>query len=208
MNIPWAFTSIVILCACLLLFFLRYERRRTDSKEVALIASLAALAALARIPFAIIPNVQPTTFLVIMSGFVFGPQTGLMVGAFAVLVSNFFLGQGPWTPWQMLAWGLAGASAGCLGRVRPRLSLLEMVIFQIIWGYLFGWLMNIWNWLALVYPLTWKTFFATQAASAWFDTYHALGNACFVLLLGRRFQKILERFRDRLLVTYERNDDR
>lgn len=205
MNAPWSATALIILVVALLLFFWRFERRGTSSKEVALIASLAALAALSRVPFAIIPNVQPTTFLVILSGYVFGWQTGFMVGAIAAVVSNMFLGQGPWTPWQMVAWGLAGASAGLLRQLRPRLSMAEMVIFQFIWGYLFGWLMNLWSWLTYVYPLTWQSWMATQLASITFDSYHAIGNSCFTLLLGRRLIAILERFRRRLSVRYEGN---
>jgi hypothetical protein len=67
-----------------------------------------------RIPFAALPGVQPTSFLVMVSGLVFGPQAGFMIGAMAALASNFFLGQGPWTPWQMLGWGLMGMSAAGL----------------------------------------------------------------------------------------------
>jgi len=146
------------------------------------IAVLAALAAVARVPFAPIAGVQPTTFLVMVSGYVFGARSGFMVGAIAALASNFFMGQGPWTPFQMLFWGLIGASAGLLGVVRPNASRAVMVSFGIIWGYLFGWLMNLFLVVVFIKPLTLKTVFLAYVASFPMDTMHALSNVCYYIL--------------------------
>ena len=71
-------------------------------------ATLAALAVLGRIAFAPVPNVKPTTDIVLLSGFVLGGAPGFAVGAVAALASNLFFAQGPWTPWQMAAWGAVG----------------------------------------------------------------------------------------------------
>ncbi len=81
-----------------------YERRRPDARVVALVATLAALAALGRIAFAALPNVKPTTDIVLIAGYTLGAGPGFAVGAVAGLTSNFFFGQGPWTPWQMAGW--------------------------------------------------------------------------------------------------------
>ena len=75
---------------------------------IALVATLAAFAALGRIAFAAVPNVKPTTDIVLISGYALGGGPGFAVGALAGLTSNFFFGQGPWTPWQMAAWGATG----------------------------------------------------------------------------------------------------
>ncbi|MCX6357329.1 MAG: ECF transporter S component, partial [Candidatus Aureabacteria bacterium] len=77
--------------------FYSVERRKLTAQEIPVIAVLAALAALGRIPFAMLPGVQPTTFFVIMAGFVFGPAAGFLTGATGAFVSNCFLGHGPWT---------------------------------------------------------------------------------------------------------------
>ncbi|HBI26119.1 MAG TPA: ECF transporter S component, partial [Peptococcaceae bacterium] len=90
----WEAFAVAILLASLVVFFASFERSAISSREVVLIASLAALAAVCRVPFAPLPGVQPTTFLVIVSGYVFGARSGFMVGAIAALASNFFLGQG------------------------------------------------------------------------------------------------------------------
>lgn len=191
-------TAIVLLAYA----FYRFEKSRFSSKEISLIAALAAVAALGRIPFAALPGVQPTTFIVIIAGYVFGPATGFLVGASAAFVSNIFLGHGPWTIWQMLAWGLCGVSAGMLGFLRRGAERTTMVIFAALWGYLFGWIMNLWYWLSFVHPLSFSSWIAVNSVSFPFDTLHALGNAAFVLTLGNGFIKVLLFFKKRLELSY------
>src|SRR5690242_6933421 len=99
----YVFISLIMLVAAFIPFVIRFERRKIEGRELVLLAVLAAVAAVSRIPFASLPSVQPTTFVVILSGMVFGSESGFVVGAVAALVSNLFLGQGPWTLWQMLA---------------------------------------------------------------------------------------------------------
>lgn len=184
---------------CLALFW-EFESAAVGSKEVALVAMLGATAAVLRVPFAAIPNVQPCTYLVICTGMVFGPVAGFVVGAETALVSNIFLGQGPWTLFQMVGWGLAGLSAGCFRRLLR--SRLMVVGFGVLWGYLFGAITNVWYWTAFVYPLTVRSFVATQLMTFWFDTLHAVANAVFLALLGQKTVSILERFRMRFSVYY------
>jgi len=193
--------SVVILLVSLIFVFVSYEKRNVSVKEIALIATLSGLAGVSRVPFAAIPNVQPTTFLVIISGYVFGPGFGFMVGTIATLVSNSFLGHGPWTPWQMLAWGLAGFSAGILKKVIKKPSRLILSIFAFCWGFLFDYIMNLWHWLIFIYPLNLKSFIAVCAASFYFDLVHSIGNFIFAYLLGPDFINILSRFKDRLSYT-------
>ena len=156
---------------------------------------LGTISAVARVPFAAIPSVQPCTFFIICSGYVFGPLAGFMVGAVTALVSNFFLGQGPWTPYQMLAWGLVGVSAAYFRKFKP--GRISLIIFGIVWGYLYGWIMNTWFWVSMAYPLTFKTFFVYQVTSIWFDTLHAISNAIFLGFFGVKIIGILERFKKR-----------
>ena len=89
-----------------------YERSRPPSQIVALVAVLAALAVAGRIVLAPIPNVVATTDIVFFAGFALGPAPGFAVGALGGLVSNFWLGQGVWTPWQMVGWGMTGVAGG------------------------------------------------------------------------------------------------
>lgn len=189
-----------ILLLVMAIMYWAFEKKRISVREVAVVAVLGSLAAVGRVPFAFIPGVQATTFLVIASGYVFGPVTGFMVGSTAALVSNFFLGQGPWTPWQMFAWGLAGITAGVLKLVVPHMGRMAMAAFCFVWGYIFGWILNLWSWSSFIGERNWETFLATYAASFWFDSLHAIGNVAFYLVFGSAVFKTLERFRRKLEV--------
>ena len=103
--------------------FAWYERQRPDARIVALVGTLSAFAALGRIAFAAVPNVKPTTDIVLIAGYALGGGPGFAVGALAGLTSNFFFGQGPWTPWQMAAWGATGIIGAGLARLVERASL-------------------------------------------------------------------------------------
>lgn len=195
----WAVFAALVVGSLLLAGFGQLERRTLTVREVALIATLAAVAAAARIPFAALPGFQPTTFLCAVSGMVFGAPAGFAVGAIAAAVSNFFLGQGPWTPWQMLAWGLVGASAGLLARPLKRSGRAGLAAFGLVWGYLFGWLVNLWVWTTAFCPLTLQSFLTVQAAGFLFDTFHAVGNLLIAVLLGPDVVRILDRFRAKLV---------
>jgi len=191
----WGLVATIVVILAIIAFFFEFEVAAVSSKEIALVAMLGTISAVLRVPFAAIPGVQPCTFLVICSGYVFGPVAGFMVGAMTALVSNFFLGQGPWTPYQMLAWGLAGVSAAYVRQFNLR--RIWLVIFGIFWGYLYGVIINTWFWASFVHPLTLRTFVVTEINSLWFDTFHATGNALFMGLFGMKTIAILERFRKR-----------
>jgi len=213
-NLPWlgsmnwgVAAAVLAILVCVALLF-EFEAKATSSKEIALVAMLSTISAVSRIPFAAIPNVQPCTYLIICSGYVFGPIAGFAIGAMTALVSNFFLGHGPWTLYQMIAWGLAGLSAGYLSKLSLNRPLL--MAFGILWGYLYGLITNIWFWTTFVYPLTLKTFIVTQFNTVWFDTLHAVGNAAFLSILGTKTIAILQRYKARFTVnspSYQRKAD-
>ncbi|MBA7655399.1 hypothetical protein ES703_63303 [subsurface metagenome] len=191
----WALVSAILVTLAVIAFFFEFEGAAAGSKEVALVGMLGTMSAVLRIPFAAIPSVQPCTYLIICSGYVFGPVAGFMVGAITALVSNFFLGQGPWTIYQMFAWGMAGVTAAYLRRFN--LDRRGLIAFGIIWGYVFGAIVNVWFWASLIYPLTLRTFLVYQLSSVWFDTAHAVGNALLLGLFGKKTIAILERFREK-----------
>ena len=124
--------------ACLLLilyttaaFVLRFEARRPQPRELALLAVLCALAVASRVLFLAVPHFKPMAAIVMLAGFAFGAETGFLVGAVSALASNFVFGQGPWTPWQMFAFGVAGLLAG----VCRRLPLLNRRLPRAVFGF-------------------------------------------------------------------------
>ncbi|MBN2027848.1 MAG: ECF transporter S component [Actinobacteria bacterium] len=201
--VNWSMNSLFLAVIILAVLFLRYEEGEFGSREVAVVGALAAVAAAGRVLFAAVPSVQPATFIIILAGYVFGSEPGFMVGALTALLSNIFLGQGPWTPWQMLAWGLAGASGGVLAAVlKKRVRIMPIAALCTVWGFLFGWMMNFWFWLSFVYPLTLRSFMTANLTSFWFDLFHAVGNLLFAIFLTTPVATMLLRFRERFAVEY------
>jgi len=187
--------SLVLLGVALFPLFVRLERRPIESRELVLLAVLSAVAAVSRIPFAALPSVQPVSAIVILSAYVFGAEAGLIIGALAALVSNLYFGQGPWTPWQMFSWGLMGLTAGWLRNTWILRKRTGMLAFGFIWGFLFGWIMNIWYIISLPDAFSWGLVAAAYASSFYFDLAHALSNVVFLSILAGSWVKVLERFR-------------
>ncbi len=175
-------------------FFVRFEMRNVAVREIVILAMLAAIAAVGRVPFAGLPSVQPTSFVIIMAGLVFGAESGFIVGAVAAIVSNIFLGQGPWTPWQMYAWGMMGMSAGLLRNAWWMTKLWGKCVFGFIWGYVFGWFMNLWIIVGNLENMTRETFIGIYMASIYFDLAHSVSNVFFIIVFGASWLKILQRF--------------
>jgi energy-coupling factor transport system substrate-specific component len=166
-----------------------------SSKELVLVATIAAAAAAGRVLFAAIPNVQPVTVIAVVSGVALGPRAGMTVGGLAALVSNFYLGQGAYTPWQMLAWGSCGLIGGLAAPLLRRRGPLALTCFAL--GFAFDAFMDVWEWLSF-YPHTWQAFTALYVRGIWFDAAHAGGNLVLALAAGPELRQLLERFARRL----------
>ncbi|MBD8070295.1 ECF transporter S component [Bacillus sp. PS06] len=187
--------GVALLLISMLIFFRSFEKKRMDAREIVLLATLAAIAAVSRIPFSMLPSVQPTTFIVIVSGIVFGAESGFLIGAVAAFVSNIILGQGPWTPWQMYSWGMIGLIAGLIRHTLVMKKKLGITLYGIITGFVYGWIMNLYFIVGFIKDVSWKEFIAFFAASFYFDLTHALSNAFFILIFGATWIKILTRFK-------------
>jgi energy-coupling factor transport system substrate-specific component len=185
----------------LVTFFGRFEETSVSSKEVALIGILGAIIAASRIPFAAIPSVQPCTFLIMAVGLVFGPLAGFMVGGTTAVVSNLFLGQGPWTIWQMAGWGLVGFISGVIGKRRKELSITKMAILCFGLGFMYNEILDFSSWVWL-YNLNTANFVAVFGMGLPFGILHAVGNVVFVVALGKPVMRAFRRFQSRFQVTY------
>ncbi len=199
----WQLGALAVLALVLGAGFGWYEQTRPAPKLLALVATLAALAALGRIAFAPLPNVKPTTDIVFIAGYVLGGAPGFAVGATAALTSNLVFGQGPWTPWQMAAWGLVGIlGAGWALATRGRPARLATAVVLALCGLLFGVIMNISSLLASDVTPTTGQLLAVQAQALPFDLAHAAGNVVFFLAFGPVLVRMLERYRLRLDVRW------
>ncbi|HEX4691271.1 MAG TPA: prenyltransferase/squalene oxidase repeat-containing protein [Solirubrobacteraceae bacterium] len=200
----WVLASALVLAVALAAGFAWYEREHPTTRVLALVATLAALAALGRVAFAPLPNVKPTTDIVLLGGYALGGAPGFVIGAVAALASNLFFGQGPWTPWQMVAWGGCGLLGAGLARVAGReLGRIPLAAVCAFAGLAFGAVMNVSQWVMYSGDHTQAKLVASFATSVPFDVAHAVGNAVFCLAFGPALVRSLARFRTRLDVRWE-----
>jgi Prenyltransferase and squalene oxidase repeat len=193
----WELASFLILGAVLIGGFAWYERSRPTSQVVALVAALAALAVAGRVAFAAIPNVVATTDIVLFAGYALGAAPGFAVGALAGLISNFWLGQGPWTPWQMAGWGMCGVFGAALAlgvRDAGRLTLAAACGLAAV---AYGALLNFSLMATYGGELSLERFLALEARAVPFELAHAIGNVALALIAGPAMVRMLVRFRQR-----------
>lgn len=193
----WELASFLILTAVLLGGFVWYERSRPTSQIVALVAALAALAVAGRLALAAIPNVVATTDVVLFAGYALGPAPGFAVGALAGLVSNFWLGQGPWTPWQMAGWGMCGIFGALLALAVRDAGRFTLAAACGLAGIAYGALLNFSLMATYGGELSLERFLALQARAVPFDLAHAVGNVVLALVAGPAMVRMLVRFRQR-----------
>jgi len=195
--VTWEVASFLIVGAVILAGFAWYERSRPPAQVVALVAALAALAIVGRIAFAAFPNVKPTTDIIVFAGYALGGAPGFAVGALTALVSNFWFGQGPWTPWQMAGWGLCGVLGAALAlgtRNAGRFVLAAICAFA---GIFYGALLNFSLMATYGGDLTLRHFLVLEARAIPFEVAHVLGNVVLALVAGPAMVRMLTRFRER-----------
>jgi energy-coupling factor transport system substrate-specific component len=172
-----------------------FESGTDSTRELAVIATLAAAAAAGRVLFAAVPGVQPVTVIAIVAGASLGLRAGVATGALAAFVSNLFLGQGIWTPQQMLGWGACGAVGALLApalRNRWALAAVAAVV-----GFAFSVSMDVWLWYGFS-PHTFPALAAVVGRGLWFDVSHAAGNVMIALAAGPELRRMLDRYGARL----------
>jgi len=199
----WQLASFALVLGALALAFWWYERSRPPAMVLAAVATLAALAALGRDAFAAIPDVKPITAIVLVSGVAFGAGPGFAVGAISALASNVLLGQGPWTPWQMLAWGIVGLLGAGLGALAPRrLSPLVLAFACAASAEVFNLILDAYTWTGTGNHSLAGLGVVLGSAVA-FDLTHVVASFAFALAFGTILLRMLLRVRDRLEVSWQ-----
>ena len=193
-------TSVLIVVETMIPFFVAFEGRKPQARELVILSVLSALAIGGRAVFFALPGFKPVAALVILSGVAFGAEAGFLVGAVTMLVSNVLFGQGPWTPWQMFAMGVIGLVAGILFRKgllnRDRLSLSVfggLAIFLI-----YGGILNPTSVLMYQSTPTQKMILTTYVTGLAADAVHAAATVFFLWFLS---ESMLEKL-DRVKVKY------
>lgn len=187
--------TLLVAATALVVFFANFEASRPALRQVVPAVVLGALAAAGRIIFAPVPDFKPVSAIAVIAGVVFGKRSGFIVGAFAALISNFFFGQGPWTPWQMYAWGMVGYLAGVLGERGAFTHSFVLYAYGFLSGLFYGFLLNSWYIVGFVHPITWPSALAAYGAGLPWDCVHGVATVVFLAALYAPWRRKLERIR-------------
>ena len=194
----WEACAWALLAAVLVGGFAWYERSRPPARMVALVAALAALAVAGRLVFTPIPNVVATTDIVLITGFAVGAAPGFAVGALAAAISNLWLGQGPWTPWEMAGWGLVGLGGAGLGALTGRrIGRYGLAIACGVAGFAYGALLDYSVMVSYGGEQSLDRYLAISARGVPFNVAHAAGNVVLALAAGPALVRMISRYRER-----------
>lgn len=191
------FISLMIIVYAMIPFFMVFEKRKPQAREMIVITVLAAIAVAGRAAFFMLPQFKPVTAIVIIAAVCFGGEAGFLVGVLAGFVSNFFFMQGPWTPWQMFSFGIIGLIAGVVfkkGRVKP--TRIPLCIFGGLAAlFAYGGIMSIQGAASTFTELSLEEFLSMFAIGFWFNMIHAIATSLFLLLISQPFIEKLERIK-------------
>ena len=196
-NRKYYFTALLILVETMLPFFLIFEGRKPQARELVLIASLCAMAVAGRAMFFMLPNFKPVMALTIIAGVAFGGETGFLVGAVTMLVSNIMFSQGPWTPWQMFAMGIIGFLAGILFRKGwLRRTKSALAVFGVLCGIIiYGGIMNPASALMVTPKINMGVILSYYVTGFPMDCVHGFSTALFLYLAAEPFLEKLDRIK-------------
>ena len=189
------FISLLVMAETVLPFMLIFENRKPEARELVILAVVAAIGVVGRAAFFMIPFFQPVTAIVIISGICFGPEAGFLIGALVAFVSNFFFGQGPWTPWQMFSFGIIGFVSGVLARkgklTTKRLPLCVYGGFMSLCVY--GFLMDTYTVLTMNFVSNWKEVLAIYVSGFPVNCIHASATIIFLWVLAKPLTEKINR---------------
>jgi len=187
-----AWITILMVIGSLLLFYSGIEKRTVGTRRMVVTAVMTALSVLGRFIFAAIPAFKPITAIVIIAAVWLGPEPGFLVGSLTAVISNFYFGQGPWTPFQMLAWGLIGLLGGLLAEPLKKSRVL-LGVYGALAGVAYSMVMDIWTVLWYNGDFSWTLYLAALLSAVPHLISYSVSNVIFLLLLGRPFGEKLER---------------
>ena len=189
--------SLFIVLYAMIPFFMVFEGRKPQPREMMVISVLAAIGVAGRAAFYMIPNFKPIAAVVIITGVSFGGEAGFLVACIIMLVSNMFMGQGPWTPWQMFAYGMIGFLAGILfrkGVLKPKRISLCIYGFLSVF-FIFGGIMNPASILMSYGYITKSSLIAYYISGAPVDLVHAASTVIFLWFMSKPMLEKLERIK-------------
>ena len=191
------FISLLIILETMIPFAFAFENRKPKARELVIISSLCAIGVAGRTVFFMLPQFKPVAAIVIISGVAFGGETGFLVGAITAFVSNFFFGQGPWTPWQMFSFGIIGFLAGIMfqkGILRK--TKTDMCVFGFLVTFvIYGGIMNPASVIMWQSNININMVLSSYVMGMPFDFIHAVSTVFFLFFAAEPMLEKLERIK-------------
>lgn len=180
--------SLGVAVMTLLVFVSGYEKKKTGTRRMVIASVMIALCVLGRF----IPVFKPITALTIITGMYLGGETGFLVGSLSAVISNIFAGQGPWTAFQMLSWGLIGLIAG-LAAKPLKTSRILLLVYGALSGIAYSFIMDIWTTLWYSGGFDTAVYLSALVTAIPYTVSYAVSNFIFLLFLAKPFGEKLER---------------
>lgn len=200
-----SFIALCIIGLAMIPFAMVFEDRNPQAREILLIAVMAAIAVVGRMAFFMVPQFKPVSAIVIIAGVGLGAEAGFLTGAVAGFVSNFFFGQGPWTPWQMFAFGIIGFLAGMLfskskkRRGSRRAEQAHKIVLCFYGGIatlvIYGLLMDSASVSIFTKDFSWSAFLASYVSGFPFNVIHGVSTMIFLFFLAIPMERKLDRIK-------------
>ena len=191
------FISLLIILETMIPFGFAFENRKPKARELVIISALCAIGVAGRTAFFMLPQFKPVAAIVIISGVAFGGETGFLVGAITAFVSNFFFGQGPWTPWQMFSFGIIGFLAGIMfqkGILRK--TKTDMCVFGFVATFvIYGGIMNPASVIMWQSNININMVLSSYVMGMPFDFIHAVSTVFFLFFAAEPMLEKLERIK-------------
>ncbi len=191
------FISLLLIIYALIAFLMRFEKREPKLRELMMIAVLAAIGIAGRMAFYMLPQFKPVLAVVIIAGIGLDASAGFLVGVLIAFLSNFFFGQGPWTPWQMFAMGLVGYSAGIIfaKSLLPKKKLTMSIFGFVITFLIYGAIMNFSSVMVFQAEFSFQALLTSYALGFPFDLILAVATFIFLYILGEPMLEKIERIK-------------
>ena len=190
----YAWVSLCVAVLAIVPIFISFEKGSHSSIRLVILAVMIALSVAGRFVFAWLPHFKPVTAMVIITGMYLGYECGFVCGAFTALISNFYFGQGPWTPFQMFAWGIVGLVSGVLAKYFEK-YVLVLFLYGAAAGVLYSFILDVWTTLWWDGSFNFTRFIVNITTAVPVTAIYAISNVIFLFLLSKPLGKKIKRIK-------------
>lgn len=184
------FISFCVAFLSLIIFMMGFEKKKTGTRRMVIVSIMTALSVVGRL----IPIFKPVTAITILAGIYLGGESGFLVGSLSAFISNFYCGQGPWTAFQMLAWGLIGFVSGILAPLLQK-NKVVLLVFGVLTGIIFSLIMDIWTVLWQSDDFNFDLYLAAIITAVPHTIIYSISNFVFLFIMAKPIGDKLNRIK-------------